>query len=353
MKKIITLMLCAAAAVPAFASIRVTVKGEGAPKMLKYQYAAVADMAASTRPVTDSVPFSNGVAVIDKNVTAPTFFSLNFGGRNYISLYELPGDKINVEVSAMDPFQAKASGSVTVEDINAINDMTAPIIKTINEAKDDASRNAGIEQYNKALGAWIESHAASPAVGMALLNMTTEAFNDQYAKMGESAKNSALWPLVERQKKSNEARAEKERKQAELASGDKMAPDFTLKDINGKDLALSSLRGKWLIIDFWGSWCKWCIKGFPDLKEAYKKYAGRLEILGVDNGDTEEAWKAAVKRFELPWLQVYNPKDSNVLDLYGVQGFPTKAIITPEGKVAAIVVGEDPAFFTKLDELMK
>ena len=41
------------------------------------------------------------------------------------------------------------------------------------------------------------------------------------------------------------------------------APDFTLNDINGKPLSLSDLKGKWVILDFWGSWCPWCIKGFP------------------------------------------------------------------------------------------
>ena len=51
-----------------------------------------------------------------------------------------------------------------------------------------------------------------------------------------------------------------------------MAPDFTLNDINGKPLALSSLRGKYVVIDFWGSWCGWCIKGIPKMKEYYAKY---------------------------------------------------------------------------------
>lgn len=129
MKKIVTFMLSAAIAVPAFASIRVTVKGEGAPKMLKYSYATVAELGASSRAtVTDSVPFTNGVAVIDKNVTSPTFYSLSFGGRNNVTVYECPGDKVNVEVSSMDPFQASKSGGAIVDDINAINEITKPII---------------------------------------------------------------------------------------------------------------------------------------------------------------------------------------------------------------------------------
>lgn len=131
------------------------------------------------------------------------------------------------------------------------------------------------------------------------------------------------------------------------------APDFTLNDLNGKPLALSSLRGKYVILDFWGSWCGWCIKGFPEMKEYYKKYAGKFEILGVDCNDTEAKWKAAVEKHELPWLHVYNPRDSKVLEQYGIQGFPTKIVIGPDGKIVKTIVGEDPAFYTLLDELFK
>ena len=131
------------------------------------------------------------------------------------------------------------------------------------------------------------------------------------------------------------------------------APDFTLNDINGKPLSLSSLRGKYVILDFWGSWCGWCIKGIPQMKEYYKKYAGKFEILGVDCNDTEQKWKDAVKKHELPWLHVYNPRTSQVLSDYGIQGFPTKIIIGPDGKIVKTIVGEDPAFYTFLDELFR
>ena len=110
-----------------------------------------------------------------------------------------------------------------------------------------------------------------------------------------------------------------------------------------------------VIIDLWGAWCKWCIKGIPDLKEYYTKYGDKLEILGVDCNDTVEKWKAAVAQYELPWLHVYYDKENgdNPLALYGVRGFPTKVIIDPEGKVAKIIVGEDPAFYDYLDEVLQ
>lgn len=129
------------------------------------------------------------------------------------------------------------------------------------------------------------------------------------------------------------------------------APDFTLNDINGKPLALSSLRGKYVVLDFWGSWCGWCIKGFPEMKNYYAKYKGKFEILGIDCNDTEAKWKAAVEKHQLPWLHVYNPRTSNVLKDYAIQGFPTKIIVGPDGKIVKTIVGEDPSFYTFLDEL--
>ena len=137
------------------------------------------------------------------------------------------------------------------------------------------------------------------------------------------------------------------------ASSSDLAPDFTLNDLSGKPLTLSSLRGKYVILDFWGSWCVWCIKGFPQMKEYYQKYAGKFEILGIDCNDPEAKWKAAVEKYELPWLHVYCPRDSNVLDLYEIQGFPTKIIVGPDGKIVKTIIGEDPAFYTFLDELFK
>ena len=141
---------------------------------------------------------------------------------------------------------------------------------------------------------------------------------------------------------------------AAVAANSKVAaPDFTLNDINGKPLSLSDLRGKWVILDFWGSWCPWCIKGFPALKDAYKEYAGKVEVLGIDCRDSEEVWKEAVKKYELPWLQVYNPGNNDLLEKYEIQGFPTKFIIDPEGNIANVTIGEDPEFFTVLKTLVK
>ena len=144
---------------------------------------------------------------------------------------------------------------------------------------------------------------------------------------------------------------EEEDKAARVQAAGVVAPDFTLNNLNGKPFKMSSLKGKYVVLDFWGSWCGYCIKGFPKMKEYYQKYKGKFEILGIDCNDTPEKWKAAVKKHELPWLNVYNPRESKLLGDYAIQGFPTKILVGPDGKIVKTIVGEDPAFYTMLDEL--
>lgn len=206
-----------------------------------------------------------------------------------------------------------------------------------------------------AVTAYVKAHPdqdASAAL-IALLEDDTEAIEAAAALLTERARGSVAANLYKGLLAAAQKEAEEEARQEGLSGNP--APDFTLNDINGKPLALSSLRGKWVIIDFWGSWCKWCIKGIPDMKEYYAKYAGKLEILGVDCNDTIDKWKNAVKEYELPWLHVYWDKENgdNPLALYGVRGFPTKVIVDPQGNVAKVIVGEDPAFYEYLDQVLK
>jgi peroxiredoxin len=131
------------------------------------------------------------------------------------------------------------------------------------------------------------------------------------------------------------------------------APDFTAQKVDGTNFTLSSLQGKYVVLDFWGSWCKWCIKGFPDMKEAYAKHKAKVEFVGIACRDTEEKWKAATAKYELPWISVLNPAANDLVRVYDVQGFPTKIVIDPQGTIVKIVLGEDPAFYDYLNTILK
>lgn len=138
-----------------------------------------------------------------------------------------------------------------------------------------------------------------------------------------------------------------------LVADGMVAPDFTLRSIDGKDIALSSLRGKYIVLDFWGSWCGWCIKGIPEMKKMYNKYKKHLEIVGIACGDTEDVWKKCVAQNNLPWTNLLNGEgENNVPANYAIKGYPTKIILDKEGRILKTVLGESPEFYTFIDSLM-
>lgn len=207
------------------------------------------------------------------------------------------------------------------------------------------------EQMQTAAREYIAAHADEEASVILLADL-----EDQEAGLTlltERVRTGRMAPYIQSVEK--RIQAIKERKAAaEKIQPGLPAPDFTLDDLDGKALSLSSLRGKYVVIDFWGSWCGWCIKGFPEMKKAYAKHKDKVEFLGVDCNDTEQKWRDAVAKHELPWLHVRNDKrEPDVTKLYAIEGYPSKCIIDPDGKIVKMVVGEDPEFYTFLDELLK
>ena len=212
-----------------------------------------------------------------------------------------------------------------------------------------------VDRYHQKLLAYVKAHPKQEAAMMLVHSLEDlDLMKQGYDLLDTSVREGRLKPLYDKWVSEAEQALEAEAKEKAAAKKQEAgveAPLFTLNDLEGKPLALSSLRGKYVVLDFWGSWCVWCIKGFPKMKEYYAKYPGKFEILGMDCNDTQEKWKAAVQKHELPWKHVYCPDDATVLADYGVTGFPTKIIVGPDGKIVKTIVGEDPSFYTLLDEL--
>ena len=136
-----------------------------------------------------------------------------------------------------------------------------------------------------------------------------------------------------------------------------VAPDFTQNDPKDKPIKLSDFRGKYVLIDFWASWCGPCRKENPFVVKAYSQFKNKnFEILGVslDNPGAKTAWVNAIEKDNLTWPQVSDLKGFNndVAALYGVESIPQNYLIDPKGVIIAKNLrGND--LIKKLSEILK
>ncbi|HEY0175855.1 MAG TPA: TlpA disulfide reductase family protein [Pedobacter sp.] len=116
------------------------------------------------------------------------------------------------------------------------------------------------------------------------------------------------------------------------------APVFTQNDVNGKPISLTDLRGKYVLLEFWASWCHPCRAESPNLLKQYKLYKDKgFEILSVSVDNDRSRWLDAIAKDGLTWLQVSDLKgwDNEARKLYGLSGVPGNFLISPEGKIVA------------------
>lgn len=220
-------------------------------------------------------------------------------------------------------------------------------------AKDSVQRDIN-DRKREALRPYIMQHLDDEVTATMLFSLDYKEIPQVINRMSPDVRNGrfkdyldGIEELFTRVQK--EIAAAKQAK-LEIEEG-RRAPDFTLKDINGNDFNLASLfgKGKYIVVDFWGSWCSWCIKGFPKMKEYYNKYRDKLEIVGIACYDKEDKWKAAVAKNDVPWLHVFSP-DGITEERYGVTGYPYKVLISPKGKVIKCFRGEADEFYKTLDK---
>ena len=286
-----------------------------------------------------------------------------FNNCSNITLFRFDGERVEFDVHLDSLFVTKLDilGSQINSDWSEIYNATVPL--HIDMAKlqfgdmpndeFEAAYTPLLNKYKAYIQEYITNHPDSHISAYILPSAGTLTEIAHYAEMiSDEVRSSHFAPIFE-----NIDRAIERQRIAENCKEGATAPEFTLMDNNGKPFTPSTLRGKWVVLDFWGSWCMPCVKGMPEMKRAYEKCRGKVEFVGIACNDKEENWRAAIEKHALPWPQAFNPRNNDYrqdpLVLYNIKAFPTKIILTPEGKIHRIFVGETPEFYKELDKVVK
>ena len=128
------------------------------------------------------------------------------------------------------------------------------------------------------------------------------------------------------------------------------APDFSFTANQNQSVSNAALRGKVVLMDFWGTWCPPCRESVPTLRDLNKKYAGKaFQLVSVSSDDDEDVWKTFIKAERMDWLQ-YMDLSGNVLEAFKVESFPTFVVLDKDGVIRFRQSGEGPATQMELED---
>ncbi|MDE6048097.1 MAG: redoxin domain-containing protein [Paramuribaculum sp.] len=359
MNKFILVLIVSAGTLSVSAKNNITIKSAVNNDTVYYYCYDVQDMADRVFPTDKQfVTLKKGKATIQVpddgailEFWGPGLFNGNSG-----PIVSPPGKNIIFTVKGSDKSNMRVSGSelaANILAIEALGDSLQAIIRSLPE-DDKVAFDSIYTLWRKRYDNALPYHLNDDFGIYCLDKATIDTMNKYFDSIPEPHKDAFFAPVYEQNRTTIENYRERMAAKERIKVGAD-APEFILPDMNDNLVSLSSFRDKWVLLDFWGSWCKWCMIGVPQMKENYAKYSDKCEFIGIDCNDLKEDWIKCVKANDMDWVQLFNkPKNGKPASIiYGVSGYPTKILINPDGRIAKICVGEDKTFYDDFSELMK
>jgi thiol-disulfide isomerase/thioredoxin len=219
-------------------------------------------------------------------------------------------------------------------------------------------KNAAVASLNQYVKKEIEN-SSFPAYSLFLLGMSARSLvkADFEKIMNETVQKFPTHAALAKLKTTYD---KQQRERAEIAAGassswiGKQAPAFTMNDMNDKPVSLSDFKGKYVLVDFWASWCGPCRMENPNVVKAYQKYKDKnFTILGVSLDKNKDKWVEAILADGLNWMHVSDLQfwNSQAVKVFHFDGIPYNVLIDPNGKIIAESLRGD-ALQAKLKELL-
>lgn len=260
-------------------------------------------------------------------------------------LYIAPGETADVAVDGIGFKKAKLSGTPFIDAINDWNSASEEFGNSDHYKSlslDDKIMATYEFNMNYAL-----AHRNEDIAVYAAMRMPVAMCGNIIDSIAPEAATGMLQPLYDGMRTNVERDRQLRSNRKAIESGGE-APDFTLTDIHGNKVSLSSFKGQWVLLDFWATWCRWCIEGFPELEEFAKEADGKCSVITISVDDHRSTWENYLSTHNLPWINLWNDPtdhtDSNPKTAYAVESLPTKLLIDPQGKVVKFSIGHNPSF---------